>query len=84
MFALESLASVGETYATSERVRRACQFFIDRQMEDGGWGESYESSDLKKWVNPREVSSRRNGVGLHCNDGLQNILRKSPSNEPSL
>lgn len=51
MFALESLASVGETYATSERVRRACQFLLDRQMDDGGWGESYESNDLKKWVN---------------------------------
>jgi lanosterol synthase len=51
MFALESLASVGETYETSERVRRACQFLLDKQMEDGGWGESYESSDLKEWVN---------------------------------
>lgn len=41
MFALESLASIGETYENSERVKRACQFFLDRQMEDGGWGESY-------------------------------------------
>jgi len=45
MFALESLKSVGETYENSERVRRACQFFIDRQMEDGGWGESYRSCE---------------------------------------
>ena len=51
MFALESLASVGETYENSERVRRACQFLIDRQMGDGGWGESYRSSELKEWVN---------------------------------
>jgi lanosterol synthase len=51
MFALESLASVGETYSNSERVRRACRFLLDRQMDDGGWGESYESSELKKWVN---------------------------------
>lgn len=41
MFALESLASVGETYENSERVRRGCHFFLDKQMEDGGWGESY-------------------------------------------
>ncbi|KAF2203923.1 terpene synthase [Delitschia confertaspora ATCC 74209] len=45
MFALESLACVGETYANSERVRRACQFFLDRQMEDGGWGETYRSCE---------------------------------------
>jgi lanosterol synthase len=45
MFALESLRSVGETHANSERVRRACQFFVDRQMEDGGWGESYLSCE---------------------------------------
>jgi lanosterol synthase len=51
MFALESLASVGETYSTSERVRRGCHFLLDKQMKDGGWGESYLSSDLKKWVN---------------------------------
>ncbi|KAI9802321.1 MAG: Lanosterol synthase (Oxidosqualene--lanosterol cyclase) [Piccolia ochrophora] len=45
MFALESLASVGETYESSERVRRACRFFLDRQMGDGGWGESYKSCE---------------------------------------
>ena len=42
MFALESLALVGETYATSERVRKACHFLLSHQKEDGGWGESYE------------------------------------------
>jgi len=45
MFALESLACAGETYENSERVRRACQFFLDRQMEDGGWGETYKSCE---------------------------------------
>ncbi|KAK5161889.1 hypothetical protein LTS14_000234 [Recurvomyces mirabilis] len=48
-FALESLATQGETYANSERVRRACQFFLDRQNEDGGWGESYKSCETGKW-----------------------------------
>ncbi|WRT67730.1 uncharacterized protein IL334_004702 [Kwoniella shivajii] len=43
MFALESLAIAGETCANSERVRRACKFLVDRQMEDGGWGETYMS-----------------------------------------
>lgn len=44
MFALESLALVGETYETSDRVRHACRFLLDKQMSDGGWGESYLSS----------------------------------------
>ena len=60
MFSLESLASVGETYANSERVRRACQFFIERQMEEGGWGESYQSSVQKRYIcheKPQVVAS---------------------------
>ncbi|KAJ4337433.1 Lanosterol synthase erg7A [Ascochyta clinopodiicola] len=49
MFALESLKCVGETYENSERVRRACQFFLDRQMDDGGWGETYRSCETGEW-----------------------------------
>ncbi len=41
MFALESLASIGETYATSSSSKRGCDFLISRQREDGGWSESY-------------------------------------------
>ena len=50
MFALESLAAVGETYTNSERVRRACKFFLDRQRADGGWGESYKSCETGEWI----------------------------------
>ncbi|KAF1928204.1 lanosterol synthase [Didymella exigua CBS 183.55] len=49
MFAMESLKSVGETYENSERVRKACKFFLDRQMEDGGWGETYKSCETGKY-----------------------------------
>lgn len=49
MFALESLATQGETYEKSERVRRACHFFLDRANEDGGWGESYKSCETSTW-----------------------------------
>ena len=45
MFALESLASVGETYNNSTRVQRACKFLLDKQKPDGGWGESYKSCE---------------------------------------
>lgn len=42
MFSIESLALAGETYTNSDHVRRACDFIISKQMQDGGWGESYK------------------------------------------
>lgn len=42
MFALESMASIGETYANSDVARRGCDFLISKQREDGGWSESYK------------------------------------------
>ncbi|KKK12356.1 hypothetical protein P175DRAFT_0459005 [Aspergillus ochraceoroseus IBT 24754] len=50
MFALESLASIGETYETSENSRRGCDFLLSKQKEDGGWGESYLSSETHQYV----------------------------------
>ncbi|ORY19205.1 lanosterol synthase [Clohesyomyces aquaticus] len=49
MFGMESLAVAGENYGNSERVRRGCKFFLDRQMEDGGWGETYRSCETGQW-----------------------------------
>jgi lanosterol synthase len=49
MFALESLKCSGEQYENSGRVRRACQFFLDKQMDDGGWGETYKSCENGVW-----------------------------------
>lgn len=54
MFAMESLACEGETYASSERVRRGCAFFLHRQMADGGWGETYRSCETGVWHNHAE------------------------------
>ncbi|KAF2702824.1 terpene synthase [Pleomassaria siparia CBS 279.74] len=45
MFAMESLSCGGENYANSARVRKGCQFLLDHQMEDGGWGETYRSCE---------------------------------------
>ncbi|KAL2863488.1 terpene cyclase/mutase family protein [Aspergillus lucknowensis] len=50
LFALESLASIGEKYETSEFSRRGCDFLISKQKEDGGWGESYLSSEKHVYV----------------------------------
>lgn len=54
MFALESLATVGETYATSARVKRACEFLLSKQKSDGGWGESYKSCETGEYVQHEE------------------------------
>lgn len=49
-FALVSLSTVGQTHATSERVRRACAFLLSKQRADGGWGEHYESCEVQKYI----------------------------------
>lgn len=55
MFALQSLASVGEYYDTSDHAKRGCDFLISKQEEDGGWGESYKSCELHVY-SPNEKS----------------------------
>ncbi|KAG0174988.1 Lanosterol synthase (Oxidosqualene--lanosterol cyclase) [Apophysomyces sp. BC1034] len=47
MFALQSLASVGEFYENSEHARKGCDFLISKQEADGGWGETYKSCELR-------------------------------------
>ena len=49
-YALEALALVGETWHTCERVREACRWLLERQMEDGGWGEHHTSCELNEYV----------------------------------
>lgn len=50
MFALESLASVGEFYTNSTRVKKACEFLLSKQRDDGGWGESYKGCETGVYV----------------------------------
>ncbi|KAH7368715.1 oxidosqualene:lanosterol cyclase [Plectosphaerella cucumerina] len=50
MFAMESLASVGETYKNSSNAKRGCDFLISKQREDGGWSESYKSCETITYV----------------------------------
>ncbi|KAI0882335.1 terpene synthase [Annulohypoxylon maeteangense] len=49
-FALQSLESVGEQYQNSDAVRRACEFLVERQMDDGGWGEHHMSCLEKRYI----------------------------------
>ncbi|KAL1747921.1 terpenoid cyclases/protein prenyltransferase alpha-alpha toroid [Schizophyllum fasciatum] len=57
MFATESLSLVGETYETSTYARRACDFLLSHQREDGGWGESYKSCEQSRWVEHEQTQS---------------------------
>ncbi|KAK3359638.1 lanosterol synthase [Lasiosphaeria hispida] len=50
MFALESLASIGENYSNSKHSKRGCDFLIARQRQDGGWSESYKSCETGEYI----------------------------------
>ncbi|KAL8277972.1 hypothetical protein RQP46_009604 [Phenoliferia psychrophenolica] len=50
MFAVESLSLEGETYENSTSVRKACDFLLSKQMDDGGWGESFKSCENHTYV----------------------------------
>ncbi|KAI5478948.1 lanosterol synthase [Pseudohyphozyma bogoriensis] len=50
MFAVESLSLAGETYENSESVKKACDFLLSKQMDDGGWGESFKSCESRVYV----------------------------------
>lgn len=44
---------MGHTYqkgAACKAVTRACEFLLSKQMEDGGWGEDFESCKQRKYV----------------------------------
>ncbi|XP_062907586.1 lanosterol synthase isoform X1 [Mobula hypostoma] len=52
-FALEAFACMGYTYqkgAACRAVTRACEFLLSKQMEDGGWGEDFESCEQRKYM----------------------------------
>ncbi|KAM3507803.1 hypothetical protein MY11210_007006 [Beauveria gryllotalpidicola] len=50
MFALESMASIGETYGTSNVSKRGCEFLLSKQRADGGWSESYKACETMTYV----------------------------------
>ncbi|KAM0786634.1 hypothetical protein ACM66B_002086 [Microbotryomycetes sp. NB124-2] len=50
LFTIESLSLAGEHYDNSTAVQKACQFLLSKQMDDGGWGESYKSCETEQYV----------------------------------
>ncbi|KAL0012876.1 hypothetical protein SO802_007984 [Lithocarpus litseifolius] len=53
-FALGALAAVGKTYNNCSAIRRAVDFLLRTQKEDGGWSESHLSCPEKIYI-PLEV-----------------------------
>ncbi|KAI9185997.1 hypothetical protein LWI28_012872 [Acer negundo] len=49
-FALGGLAAAGKTYNNCATVRKAVEFLLNSQRDNGGWGESYRSCPEKKYV----------------------------------
>ncbi|XP_005089657.1 lanosterol synthase [Aplysia californica] len=63
-FALEAYACMGHVYGggegqdsgkVPEEVEKGCQYLLSIQMEDGGWGENFESCEKRQYV-PSETS----------------------------
>ncbi|RDY06173.1 Lupeol synthase, partial [Mucuna pruriens] len=50
-FAVEGLTACGKNYHNSPSLRKACQFLLSKQLPNGGWGESYLSSQNKVYTN---------------------------------
>uniref|UniRef100_A0ACD5WXJ9 Uncharacterized protein n=1 Tax=Avena sativa TaxID=4498 RepID=A0ACD5WXJ9_AVESA len=50
-FAIEGLSAVGQCYSNSTCIRKACQFLLSKQLQNGGWGESHLSSRTKAYTN---------------------------------
>ncbi|KAA8528201.1 hypothetical protein F0562_035548 [Nyssa sinensis] len=48
--ALAGLAAAGKTYNYSSSIRKACDFLLSIQLEDGGWGESYLSCPKRDYI----------------------------------
>uniref|UniRef100_A0A670Y2C5 Terpene cyclase/mutase family member n=1 Tax=Pseudonaja textilis TaxID=8673 RepID=A0A670Y2C5_PSETE len=52
-FGLEAHACMQQAYCggvACQAVTRACEFLVSKQMEDGGWGEDFESCEQRRYV----------------------------------
>ncbi|KAK4605383.1 hypothetical protein RGQ29_013442 [Quercus rubra] len=50
-FAVGGLAACGRNYRNCPALRKTCEFLLSKQLPNGGWGESYLSSQNKVWTN---------------------------------
>lgn len=76
-FAVDAYTSMGLTLESSPSMRRACQFVLGKQREDGSWGESYLSSETKVYT------QSKNGLVVSTAWALLLLsLAKWPEREP--
>ncbi|MED6164230.1 Lupeol synthase [Stylosanthes scabra] len=50
-FAVKGLSACGKNYENCPSLRKACQFLLSKQLSNGGWSESYLSSQNKVYTN---------------------------------
>ncbi|XP_039030288.1 cycloartenol synthase-like [Hibiscus syriacus] len=50
-FGIKGLVASGRSYHGCDSIRRACDFLLSKQLQSGGWGESYLSSQNKVYTN---------------------------------
>ncbi|XP_054556210.1 lanosterol synthase isoform X2 [Talpa occidentalis] len=82
-FGLEAFACMGQTYqdgAACAEVTQACDFLLSRQMDDGGWGEDFESCEQRRYV-----QSARSQIHCTCWAlmGLMAVRRTAPGSSTS-
>ncbi|KAG5135551.1 hypothetical protein AAZX31_08G026800 [Glycine max] len=51
LFSVKGLTDCGKNYRNSPALRKACKFLLSKQLPNGGWGESYLSSQNKVYTN---------------------------------
>ncbi|XP_052135938.1 achilleol B synthase-like isoform X2 [Oryza glaberrima] len=49
---VKGLIAAGRTYENSSSIRKACDFILSKQLDTGGWGESYVSNITKMERDP--------------------------------
>ncbi|KAM7477463.1 hypothetical protein LguiA_025676 [Lonicera macranthoides] len=50
-FGIKGLIAGGKNYQNNPSIRRACDFLLSKQLDSGGWGESYLSCQDKVYTN---------------------------------
>uniref|UniRef100_A0A803P5K5 Terpene cyclase/mutase family member n=1 Tax=Cannabis sativa TaxID=3483 RepID=A0A803P5K5_CANSA len=50
-FGIKGLVAAGKSYNNCSSIRKACDFLLSKQVESGGWGESYLSCQDKVYSN---------------------------------
>ncbi|KAF9618159.1 hypothetical protein IFM89_000562 [Coptis chinensis] len=50
-FGIKGLVAAGETFSNSPSICKACDFLMSKELDSGGWGESYLSCQNKVYTN---------------------------------